>query len=359
MYVSLTSPDVSLSLPESIFYLLCLCSALCRVVFCTLFYVPVCVGTRCQFAGPCINPPCQNEGTCSQTLDPADDSFTYQCSCPTGFNDTNCQNEIDWCDSNPCQQEGSNCTSDRVTFTCTCAPGYSGIVCEIKLPDCASNLCLNEATCTDLPYDYECTCVAGYTDKNCGTNIDECVDNQCVNGATCTDLVNGYECNCEGTGFQGTYCEEDILECNATINPCSNGGTCMEEPGSYKCECVEGYLGPQCLIMDPCFTEGLCQNGGTCFLLDATPTYECECADGYSGDNCENTATNINWIIIGASLAAAVVLIIVIILLSFFVCSVRKKRATQGSYSPSRQEMTGSFVEMDNVLKMPPEERLI
>ncbi|XP_030853956.1 protein crumbs homolog 1 isoform X2 [Strongylocentrotus purpuratus] len=341
----------------------CQNGGLCSVDWGTSSWWCICIefneGTRCQFAGPCINPPCQNEGTCSQTLDPADDSFTYQCSCLTGFNDTNCQNEIDWCDSNPCQQEGSNCTSDRVTFTCTCAPGYSGIVCEIKLPDCASNLCLNEATCTDLPYDYECTCVAGYTDKNCGTNIDECVDNLCVNGATCTDLVNGYECNCEGTGFQGTYCEEDILECNATVNPCSNGGTCKEEPGSYKCECVEGYLGPQCLIMDPCFTEGICQNGGTCVLLDATPTYECECADGYSGDNCENTATNINWIIIGASLAAAVVLIIVIILLSFFVCSVRKKRATQGSYSPSRQEMTGSFVEMDNVLKMPPEERLI
>ena len=37
----------------------------------------------------------------------------------------------------------------------------------------------------------------------------------------------------------------------------------------------------------------------------------------------------------------------------------RNKRATRGTYSPSRQEMYGSRVEMGNVLKQPPEERLI
>ena len=37
----------------------------------------------------------------------------------------------------------------------------------------------------------------------------------------------------------------------------------------------------------------------------------------------------------------------------------RKKRATRGAYSPSRQEVTGSRVELDNVLKKPPLERLI
>ncbi|XP_063966506.1 protein crumbs homolog 1-like [Lytechinus pictus] len=323
---------------------------------CTEFYE----GTNCQYAGPCLNLPCQNGGTCSQTLDQTDNSFTYQCTCPTGFNDTDCQYEIQWCDSNPCQQEGSNCTDDRFGFICSCAPGYGGTVCETKLPDCSDNLCLNGANCTDLTYGYRCTCVAGYTGENCETDIDECVGNLCANGATCLDRVNGYECDCQELGFQGTYCQEDILECSASTNPCSNGGTCMEEYGSYKCECVAGYLGPQCLTMDPCFTEDICQNGGTCSLLDETiPTYECNCVDGYTGDNCENAPTDIKWIIIGASIAAAVVIIILIVLLSCFVCSVRKKRATQGSYSPSRQEMTGSFVEMDNVLKMPPEERLI
>lgn len=37
----------------------------------------------------------------------------------------------------------------------------------------------------------------------------------------------------------------------------------------------------------------------------------------------------------------------------------KKKRATRGTYSPSRQEMFGSRVEMNHVMKPPPEERLI
>lgn len=37
----------------------------------------------------------------------------------------------------------------------------------------------------------------------------------------------------------------------------------------------------------------------------------------------------------------------------------KRKRATRGTYSPSRQEIYGSRVEMAHVIKPPPEERLI
>lgn len=37
----------------------------------------------------------------------------------------------------------------------------------------------------------------------------------------------------------------------------------------------------------------------------------------------------------------------------------RKKRADRGVYSPSKEEVNGSRVDMNNVLKPPPEERLI
>ena len=43
----------------------------------------------------------------------------------------------------------------------------------------------------------------------------------------------------------------------------------------------------------------------------------------------------------------------------FFIMHARKERAMHGTYSPSRQEMSGSRVEMGNVMKPPPEERLI
>lgn len=39
--------------------------------------------------------------------------------------------------------------------------------------------------------------------------------------------------------------------------------------------------------------------------------------------------------------------------------AMKRRRATQGTYSPSRQEKDGARVEMWNVIKMPPTERLI
>ena len=83
------------------------------------------LGPQCQFKGPCTLDPCINGGTCQQTY-LNNGSFIYACDCLTGFNGTNCELEINWCDSNPCQNEGSNCTSTTETFICDCGPGYEG-----------------------------------------------------------------------------------------------------------------------------------------------------------------------------------------------------------------------------------------
>lgn len=45
--------------------------------------------------------------------------------------------------------------------------------------------------------------------------------------------------------------------------------------------------------------------------------------------------------------------------LAVFLMMARKKRATRGTYSPSSQEYCNPRVELDNVMKPPPEERLI
>uniref|UniRef100_A0A673H6L7 Uncharacterized protein n=1 Tax=Sinocyclocheilus rhinocerous TaxID=307959 RepID=A0A673H6L7_9TELE len=37
----------------------------------------------------------------------------------------------------------------------------------------------------------------------------------------------------------------------------------------------------------------------------------------------------------------------------------RRKRQSEGTYSPSHQEIAGARLEMDSMLKVPPEERLI
>lgn len=53
------------------------------------------------------------------------------------------------------------------------------------------------------------------------------------------------------------------------------------------------------------------------------------------------------------------ILIIGGIFMGAFLMMARNKRATRGTYSPSAQEYCNPRLEMDNVLKPPPEERLI
>lgn len=55
----------------------------------------------------------------------------------------------------------------------------------------------------------------------------------------------------------------------------------------------------------------------------------------------------------------ALIVIVAAVGLSVFITMARKKRATRGTYSPSQQEYCNPRVEMDNVMKPPPEERLI
>lgn len=55
----------------------------------------------------------------------------------------------------------------------------------------------------------------------------------------------------------------------------------------------------------------------------------------------------------------AMLLIAGAVSLAVFLMMARKKRATRGTYSPSSQEYCNPRVELDNVMKPPPEERLI
>ncbi|XP_022085321.1 protein crumbs-like isoform X2 [Acanthaster planci] len=320
-------------------------------------------GPLCQYKGPCSLDidPCLNGGSCNQTFQD-DGSFSYMCRCPVGFNGTNCELKINWCDSNPCLHEGSNCTSTTDTFLCSCGPGYTGTFCEIKLPDCASNLCQNGATCQDLDYGYKCHCADGYSGDDCETDIDECAVEPCENGGNCTDAVNDFICNCTGTGYQGNTCSEDVDECT-TLSPCLNNGTCANSPGSFKCTCQSGWLPPVCFLADPCVGKP-CKNGGRCDYAVSpdgqSVEWKCVCSADYDGDKCDTFIGNeTNWALIGGVTGGAVVLLIIVIVLGIFLINVKNKRATRGTYSPSRQEISSSRVEMDNILKLPPEERLI
>jgi protein crumbs len=73
-------------------------------------------------------------------------------------------------------------------------------------------------------------------------------------------------------------------------------------------------------------------------------------------EEASNSAVDI--IVIVAPIVGLIVLVAAVGL-SVFITMARKKRATRGTYSPSQQEYCNPRVEMDNVMKPPPEERLI
>ncbi|KAL5012769.1 hypothetical protein ScPMuIL_011320 [Solemya velum] len=306
------------------------------------------------------NQPCQHNANCT------DIKGSYICDCTNGYEDQNCstpncsqvvcQNTgtcnvkgSDWicqcltyyegelcelrgpCVDEPCNKSNSvaaacsqNLSGFPYTYTCQCNTGWRGQNCSEDINECIeNNPCVN-GTCVNTEGDYECNCTAGFEDKNCSTNTDDCTPEPCNNSGVCTDEVNGFNCNCSNTGYQGDTCMDDIDECSVS-QPCKNQGTCQNTNGSFQCQCTEQYTGDTCAETDP--------------------RYEAV------------TSNDDIWLIIGPVVAA--VLLIIIIVLVIFLKVARKKRATRGAYSPSRQEMSGSRVELGNVMKQPPEERLI
>ena len=61
--------------------------------------------------------PCENGGTCSDGI------AEYTCDCFDGFEGTNCETNINECDSNPCQN-GGTCSDKVNNFDCLCLSGF-------------------------------------------------------------------------------------------------------------------------------------------------------------------------------------------------------------------------------------------
>ena len=166
----------------------------------------------CQICDFCASAPCENGGTC---IDGAN-SYTCQCApgfdgehcaCVAGYEGDDCDNDIDECGTNPCQNGASCSTPNLNSYECACVDGYEGDDCETDIDECSPDPCQNGASCsTPNLNSYECACVAGYEGDDCETDIDDCASVQCQNGGECIDDVNSYTCEC-ARSFEGTSCE--------------------------------------------------------------------------------------------------------------------------------------------------------
>ncbi|XP_063984158.1 protein crumbs isoform X2 [Diachasmimorpha longicaudata] len=321
-------------------------------------------GSRCdKDINECvINSPCQHGGVCVNL------PGSFRCECPDQFTGDSCQDfRLITCENHPCKN-GSSC-SDIVNkktgdnFTCTCMPGYEGTLCED--PYCVVKKCQNGGRCDFLYQAPQCTCPLGFTGHYCETNIDDCATDSegnvpCQNYGMCIDGINSFTCNCSGTGYTGVDCTIDVDECASKSTDCGYG-KCVNRLGRYECACKAGYCGSDCKTVDPC-NDDICKNGGTC-LCDENTGYFCQCADGYIGQNCTESehllgSSAFDIAVIVGPIVGILLLVAIGSLTAFFMMA-RKKRATRGTYSPSAQEFSNPRVEMDNVMKPPPEERLI
>uniref|UniRef100_A0A667IVY1 Protein crumbs homolog 1 n=1 Tax=Lynx canadensis TaxID=61383 RepID=A0A667IVY1_LYNCA len=187
-------------------------------------------GTHCETLMPlCWSKPCHNNATCEDS----DDNYT--CHCWPGYTGTQCETHINECNSNPCHSGGAcvELSSEKQYghiaqlpssfsypeasgYVCICPPGLTGIHCEEDIDECSSNPCQNGGTCENLPGDYTCHCPYDnqlgtfYGGRNCSDLFLGCTHHQCLNNGICIPHFqngqHGFSCLCP-SGFTGSLCE--------------------------------------------------------------------------------------------------------------------------------------------------------
>ncbi|TNM92512.1 hypothetical protein fugu_019524 [Takifugu bimaculatus] len=262
------------------------------------------------------------------------------------------------CDPDPCLN-GGVCEDQFNRFSCICELGWEGGHCETDVDDCASQPCVH-GSCRDFLAGFECLCQPGFTGPLCTEDIDDCENHACEHGGTCEDGPNAYICLCP-ENYRGPLCQwvYPPEQCGRDVQ-CANEGVCADGLWGANCTCVPGFTGSRCETEVNECQSNPCHNGGSC--LDRFNMFVCECPPDYTGSTCDvnkqGRRQGVSWLMVVVPLLLLCALVMAICL-TFMVLTARKKRQSEGAYSPSAQELAGARLEMDSMLKVPPEERLI
>ncbi|XP_035390719.1 protein jagged-1a isoform X2 [Electrophorus electricus] len=205
----------------------------------------------------------------------------FSCECQEGFTGTYCHENINDCESNPCQN-GGTCIDKVNVYRCICSDGWEGQNCETNIDDCRTIPCRDRGVCRDLVNDFYCECKNGWKGKTCHSRESQCDEATCNNGGTCYDEVDSFKCMCT-SGWEGTTC--NIAKNSSCLpNPCENGATCIVNGDGFTCVCKEGWEGHTCRQNSNDCNPHPCYNSGTC--VDGENWYRCECAAGFAGPDC-------------------------------------------------------------------------
>ncbi|XP_072248265.1 protocadherin Fat 4 isoform X2 [Leuresthes tenuis] len=169
---------------------------------------------------PCLTSPCQNGAPCNKNIYISQEVAVLEsvavifvspqkeilnCTCLVGFNGSLCEDDIDECKLNPCENSGT-CENTAGSFYCHCLDGFYGSVCSADFDGCLKVKCQNGGTCIPSQDGDYCHCVPGFKGELCEELVDHCRSAPCGQGS-CINLQTGFSCNCP-FGVSGVHCEE-------------------------------------------------------------------------------------------------------------------------------------------------------
>ncbi|XP_051503874.1 fibulin-7 [Myxocyprinus asiaticus] len=194
------------------------------------------VSVVCKDVSVCSSNPCQNGGTCVESLN------QYKCTCPHNWSGSHCQYQTqtappEWSVMNdPAFSRKPRCAKVDRAQHCSCDAGFhmSGTSdnsicqdvneCEVYKADRGGPLCGH--ACINVPGSYYCSCPTGYkllTDGRSCEDVDECLTQQhnCSRGTTCINTGGGFQCvnpECPRSHGNVSYVRTSPFQCER--NPC-------------------------------------------------------------------------------------------------------------------------------------------
>lgn len=200
-----------------------------------------------------------------------------------------------------CRNSGQCLDVGNVHY-CHCQAGYTGSYCEEQVDECTPNPCQNGGTCTDFLGGYTCKVIKLKKPEAPVLRLKKYTLNVLMKISLFVKWLHAQQAS-----FQLKVRNKQLGYVNLPWTK-GSAGLARKQPGKQKShlcfmaaidqtwpfllpfslsQCMPGYVGTNCSDeINECFSQP-CQNGGTC--IDLIDTYKCSCPRGTQGQRTPRT----------------------------------------------------------------------
>ncbi|PVD35911.1 hypothetical protein C0Q70_02880 [Pomacea canaliculata] len=226
---------------------------------------------------------CSSSCTCVTNNTASCNNVNGSCTCNSGWNGTNCEQDINECEqhSPPCVAN-LTCVNTNGSYLCVCNPGYQTLLdgnCTVYFNNTFLNHLCGSFAQPALGNTFGANC-----SKQCQCNF--------TNTVSC-DHVTG-SCNCK-RGWDGLTCDMKDLCSNVTSNCTGDKERCNNTENGPECVCEDGYHYNASGVCVECSTGtygGNCSSTCTCITENTVNCSKvdgiCTCRSGWTGGNCSD-----------------------------------------------------------------------